>query len=75
MGRKPILKNSVVISVRFDLEEYTRVQDIAALETISTGKLVTAVELIRQAVHFTYGDNERLRECFRRSRQHITKRY
>lgn len=73
-GRPSKFKRSLVISVRFEEEEYRRVQDIAALETINTGRIVTAQELIRDSVTFVYSDNERLRECFRRTRNHITKR-
>ena len=70
-----IFKNSLVVSVRFEADEYQKVQDIAALESINSGKKISAQELIRDAVRFVYGDNERLRECFRRSREHIHKRY
>lgn len=75
MARPSYFKKSLVISTRFEEDEYKKVQDIAALETISTGRVVTAQELIRNAVSFVYGDNERLRECFRRSREHINKRF
>lgn len=74
-GRKPLFKRTLVVSTRIDADEYQRVQEIAALETINTGRLVTAQELIRDAITFVYGDNERLRECFRRTRQKIQKRH
>jgi hypothetical protein len=75
MARHSNFKNSLVVSTRFEEEEYQKVKDIAALETITTGRLVTAQELIRDAVSFVYGDNERLRECFRRTRQKLKSRY
>ncbi len=68
VGRPKMFKETLVISVRFESEDYERVRDIAALETLQSGKLVTANELIRDAVSYVYGDNEKLRECFRRSR-------
>jgi hypothetical protein len=74
-GRPKKLKKVVIVSLRFEADEYEKVQDIAALETINSGKIVSAHQLIRDAVSFVYGDNERLRECFRRSRAHITKKY
>jgi len=52
-----------------------RLHDIAHLESITTGKVVTMQMLIRDALHFVYTDDERLRECFRRSRRIVTKRY
>ncbi len=75
MARHSSFKNSLVVSTRFEADEYQKVKDIAALETINTGRIVTAQELIRDAVSFVYGDNERLRECFRRSRANIKSRY
>jgi len=75
MSRPSSLKNSVVISIRFEKDEYEKIQDIAHLESMNTGHNVTASELIRNAVTFVYSDNERLRESFRRSREHVTKRY
>ena len=74
MGRPSRFKKSIVVSTRFEADEYQKVQDIAALESINSGRKITAQELIRDAVKFVYGDNERLRECFRRSREHISKR-
>jgi hypothetical protein len=75
MARQSRFNETLVISVRFEAEEYRKVQDIAALESINSGKKISAQELIRDAVNYTYGDNERLRESFRRSRSHITKRF
>lgn len=75
MSRPSRFKKSIVVSTRFEADEYQKVQDIAALESINSGRKITAQELIRDAVSFVYGDNERLRECFRRSREHITKRF
>lgn len=74
MGRRPLFKHSLVISTRFEEEEYRQMQEIAALESSYSGLFVTAQDLIRNACRFCYQDGERLREVFRRSREHIHKR-
>jgi hypothetical protein len=74
-GRPSIFKKTMQLSIRVEEEEFLRVKDIAALETASRGRLITAHELIRQAVHFVYGDGERMRECFRRSRQPTSRKF
>lgn len=63
-----------VVSVRFDHELYDHIKEIATLESVYTGRVVTASELIRQACAFVFEDNERLRESFRRARAHLRKR-
>ena len=60
-----------VVNVRFDYDSYERIKEIAQLESVYSGKLVTACELIRQACNFVFEDNERLRESFRRARAHL----
>ncbi len=74
MSRPPSFKNSLVVSTRFEEDEYRQIQEIAALESSYSGKKITAQDLIRDACSFCYRDGERLREVFRRSREHITKR-
>ncbi len=74
MARPHLFKKSKVVSTRIEAEFYQNLQEIAALETIHSGRQVTCQELIRNALIFVYDDNERLRECFRRSRAHISKR-
>lgn len=74
MARPNFLDDNLVVSARIEKEMYHTLHDIAALETISTGRKVTVQELIRGALQFVYSDNERLRESFRRSRSHINKR-
>lgn len=74
MARMKEMKESVVISTRLEQEMHDRLHEIAALESLSTGRRVSVQELIRGALKFVYEDNERLRECFRRSRAHISKR-
>lgn len=49
--------------------------DIAALQSINTGRRVSAAELIRNALNYVYTDNEILREAFKKSRSHVTKRF
>jgi hypothetical protein len=69
MGRKKMLPNTVVISIRLNEDDWNRVREIAALETLNTGRVVSSHELIRQAIKFVYDDNERLRESFRRAKR------
>ena len=61
MGRKTVLKESLIVSCRIEGDEYQKLRDIAALESLSTGKTVTVQSLIRDAVRYVYSDNERLR--------------
>lgn len=75
MARPQKLDDNFVISVRIETEMYHILHDLAGLETISTGRKITVQELIRNALNYTYSDNERLRESFRRTRTHITKRF
>ena len=63
------MKNSKVVSIRFDEDQYNRVMDIAHLESFQSGKRIYAHDLIRDAVRYVYEDNERMRESFRRTRQ------
>ena len=74
MARPNSLAENVVVSTRIEKEMYSMLQDLAALESINSGRVVTVQELIRGALHFTYSDNERLRESFRRSRAHVRKK-
>lgn len=75
MARPNSLDENVVVSTRIEKEMYKMLHAIAALETINTDRTVTVQELIRNALKYAYCDNERLRECFRKSRAHITKRF
>lgn len=75
MARPHVFKNSVVVSTRMEEEEYRQIQEIAAIESSYSGRKVTAQDLIRDACRFCYQDGERLRECYRRSREHVNKRY
>jgi hypothetical protein len=75
LGRPKNFVEDAVVSVRIDKRQYDVVKEFAAVESSYTGRQVTIAELIRMAVHFTFEDNERLRECFRRSRGHIQKRW
>ena len=74
MARPKTLDPSLVISTRLEKSTYSMLNDIAALETMNTGRQVTVQELIRNAIRFVYSDNERLRECFRRSRYYRNNR-
>ncbi len=68
MGRKKTAADTVVVSLRISEADWMRMREIAALETLNTGKIVTSHELIRQAIRFVYDDNERMRESFRRAK-------
>lgn len=73
---RPIkIVDSVNITTRVSSEMYDMLKEIAALETLSTGRVITSNQLIRDALQFVYGDNERLRESFRRSRAKTESRY
>lgn len=74
MARPNSLGETLVVSVRVETEMYSMLQDLSALETMNTGRIVTIQELVRGALQFVYSDNERLRESFRRSRAHVSKR-
>lgn len=69
MARKQQLEESLVISTRIEVNTYRVLQELAALESLSSGKTVSVQELIRNAINYVYTDNEKLRECFRRSRR------
>lgn len=75
MGRHHLFKNALVVSTRFNEDDYKLVQEIADLESARLGKYVSAQELIRNAVQYVYGDNERLRECFRRARRNASLKF
>jgi hypothetical protein len=75
MGRPSTFKKSVVISTRFEEDDYRQMQEIAALETSYSGRQITAQDLIRNACVFCYQDGERLREVFRRMREHVARRF
>lgn len=74
MSRKSDFRKTLVVSVRIEEDDYLRVKEIADVESYHTGKYVSAQDLIRDAINYVYSDNERLRECFRRTRSIITKR-
>lgn len=75
MARPNSLEDNFVVSVRIEKDMYRMLHDIASLESLNTGRKVTVNELIRNGINYVYSDNERLRESFRRSRSHITKRF
>ena len=54
--------------MRLPLDDYRLLAEMAALETAAVGKTVHMCELVREAVRLYYADNDRLRECFKRSR-------
>lgn len=67
-GRYPVLRKTFVFQTRIELDQYSKLKDIAALESATSGKYVSVQDLVRNALTFVYDDGERLRECFRRSR-------
>lgn len=68
MGRPQEVPLPIIVSIRISRDDYNLVKDIAALESTVLDRPITTHELIRGAIQFVYRDNERMRECFRRSR-------
>lgn len=68
-GRPCKILNPVNVNIRMGSAEFGKVQEIAALESAAQKQVISAHELIRRAVDFVYGDNERMRECFRRAKR------
>lgn len=75
MVRPITIVDSKVLSVRIDGATYEMLQDLAAMESINSGRSVTIGELIRSAAYFVYTDNDRLREAFRRSRVSVHREF
>ena len=75
MARKTKFSKQTVASIRFEEELYTLMIDLAHLETVRTGSVVTASQLVREACSFVYEDNDRLRECFRRARSSARRKF
>jgi hypothetical protein len=73
MARPMSMGENMVVSVRIEKETYSMLQELASLESLHAGRTVSVNDLIRKAINFTYSDNERLRECFRKTRTHINK--
>jgi len=74
MARPAMLQNSYVMSTRLEKDMYQQLTEIAALESSYCGRKVSVQDLVRNSLNFCYRDGERLREVFRMSRYHITKR-
>jgi hypothetical protein len=75
MSKPIVLKDPRVISIILEGEIHDLLKELADLETARTGHHVSVVNLIRCALRFVYTDNERMRECFRRTRAFNTKRF
>ena len=71
-GRPCKIANPININIRMSQEEYEKVKEIAALESIAQRQVISTHELIRRAIEFVYGDNERMREAFRRAKRAST---
>jgi len=74
MGRKKLYGSVSTVNIKFETSQWANVQEIAALESAVCARNITGAELVRQAVHYVFEDNERLREMFRRSRVCLKKR-
>lgn len=75
MARPIKVPDSVTVSVRIESGMYDMLKEISALETLATGTVISTNQLIRDCLNYMYSDNERMRECFRRSREQQKKRY
>lgn len=69
MARRGFLGPTRLTSIRIPQDMHDLLQDMAIMESMHTGLQVTVNRLLCMAVEFTYLDNERLRECFRRTRE------
>lgn len=67
-GRKKDPQDMEVVSFRIPRRLMEVIRDIAQLETITIGKPIYSQKLMREALDYVFTDNERLRDCFRRSR-------
>jgi len=74
MARNKEIDNSMTLSIRFNRDLWNMIQQIAVLESERAHKLISGHELIRRAVEFMYDDNERMRECFKRTRKTPTRK-
>jgi len=74
MARRNFLNDALVVSCKIERDMLNTLHDLAALESLHSGRTVSVQELIRNALEYVYTDNERLREAFRRSRSHVSKR-
>ncbi len=75
MARPVTIKDSEIVRLRISGAHYLMLKDLAGLETAYRQKLCSIQDLIRMAVEFTFDSNERLRECFTRSRRLTSMRY
>ena len=69
MARPKMFKEIKEFQLRISVQDYNMIKDLAAYESSYMGKKVTVQDLIRIAIHYTFTDNERLREAFRRVRE------
>ena len=74
-GRKKDSEEMDVISFRLESALKHVIDDIAKLETMATGKPVYSQKLMREALHYVFSDNERMRDCFRRTRVSNTRKF
>ena len=73
--KNPDKQEKTEVKALVDLSLYNDLHDIAHFESELLSRTITVAELIRLALVYTYCDNERMRECFRRTRAYIkTKR-
>lgn len=72
-GRPKKFAMDKCLKVRLPTDLYEIVMEIAFLENQTATRTVTCSDLIRDAVNFVYRDNERMRECFKRTRYHSTR--
>lgn len=74
IGRPKNKENLKVFTAWLEEDMISILRDMAALESITRGRTVSSRELVRDALRFVYFDNERLRECFRRTREVANRR-
>lgn len=74
-GRPKKFERSIEIKLKMECVEYEALKELAAYESMRLGRDIYVQALIRMAVRFTFSDNERLRECFRRTRFRESNRF
>jgi hypothetical protein len=73
-GRRNYKRNGRV-NVEMDWEMGEKLKELAETQTLYSGQKVTVPDLVRGAIHFTFEQNELLREFFRRRKKRMKTRF
>lgn len=69
-GIPKLYRRSANFHLHLDYSLYQRVKELAETQSLYWGKTITMQDLIRGALHFTFVQNELLREFFRRRKKY-----